>query len=79
MIVLDTSVLSAAFRRSSTTRADHLRAAEIHRACAAAGFAVTSADALVAALASHRGSTLFSLDRDFDRISRATGLHLHVW
>ena len=58
------------------TRDHHVRAAEIARSCRAAGVATSTVDCLIAAHALRRGCSLFTLDSDFDRIARVTGLRL---
>lgn len=57
-------------------REHHVRAAEIARSCRAAGVATSTIDCLIAAHALRRGWSLFSLDSDFERIARVTGLRL---
>ena len=53
------------------------KAAEIHRAGRGKGFALSTIDTLIAAIALEHGASLFTLDRDFSRIARLTGLALH--
>ena len=56
---------------------DFEEAARIHRACRAAGETVRSLmDCLVAAVALRDGLTVLARDRDFEAISRRTGLTL---
>jgi predicted nucleic acid-binding protein len=53
-------------------------AASIFRAARAKGVAVTTTDALIAAIASEHGAALFTLDKDFTRIARIITLPLYV-
>ena len=53
-------------------------AAAIFRSARAKGIAVTTVDALIAAMALEHGATLFTLDRDFTRISSIIRLPLYV-
>jgi predicted nucleic acid-binding protein len=52
-------------------------AARIHRAGRAKGIALTTIDALIAAIALEHGSSVFTLDRDFARIAEITHLSLY--
>jgi len=52
-------------------------AAMIFRSARAAGIAVTTVDALIAAIALEHGATVFSLDRDFTRIGSIIRLPLY--
>ena len=54
-------------------------AALIFRSARAKGVAVTTIDALIAAIALEHGATLFTLDRDFSRISGIIRLPLYVF
>jgi len=54
-------------------------AAVIFRAARAKGVAVTTIDALIAALALEYGATLFTLDKDFTRIAGILHLSLYVF
>jgi len=47
-----------------------LRAGELSAECSARGFAVGIADCLLAALAMRENASMFTLDRDFERIPR---------
>ena len=52
-------------------------AAAIHRAARAKGIALTTIDALIAAIAQEHNATVFTLDQDFSRIARITRLGLY--
>jgi predicted nucleic acid-binding protein len=54
-------------------------AAAIFRAARAQGVAVTTIDALIAAIVLEHGATLFTLDKDFSRLASITGLPLYVF
>jgi predicted nucleic acid-binding protein len=54
-------------------------AALIFRSARAKGVAVTTVDALITAIALEHGATLFTLDRDFIRISGIVRLPLYVF
>jgi predicted nucleic acid-binding protein len=54
-------------------------AARIFRSARAKGVAVTTVDALIAAIALEHGATLFTLDQDFTRISAIVRLPLYVY
>jgi len=54
-------------------------AAVIFRAARAKGVAVTTIDALIAAIALEYGATLFTLDKDFTRIAGIVHLPLYVF
>jgi predicted nucleic acid-binding protein len=54
-------------------------AAAIFRAARAKGVAVTTIDALIAAIALEHGATLFTLDKDFSRLAGITRLPLYVF
>jgi predicted nucleic acid-binding protein len=54
-------------------------AAIIFRSARAKGVAVTAVDALIASIALEHGATLFTLDRDFVRISAIIRLSLHAF
>ena len=54
-------------------------AAVIFRAARSKGVAVTTIDALIAAIALEYGATLFTLDRDFTRIAGIVHLPLYVF
>lgn len=52
-------------------------AATIFRLGRARGVSLTTIDALIAALAQEHSASVFTLDKDFSRIARLTGLVLH--
>jgi predicted nucleic acid-binding protein len=54
-------------------------AAAIFRVARAKGVAVTTIDALIAAIALEHGVTLFTLDKDFSRLAGITRLPLYVF
>jgi len=54
-------------------------AAAIFRTARAKGVAVTTIDALIAAIALEQGVTLFTLDKDFSRLAGITRLPLYVF
>ena len=86
MIVLDTSILSLAFRRRLrdedgfhillASEAHHVRAAQIRNACRHHGLACSTIDALIAAQAIESGGRLFTTDADFQRIALHCPLEL---
>ncbi len=55
----------------------YTRAAAIYRAGRNKGIALSTIDTLIAAIALDYGATLFTLDHDFTRIARLTGLKLY--
>ena len=52
-------------------------AAAIFRAARARGVSLTTIDTLIAAIALENGASVFTLDQDFSRIARMTGLVLY--
>lgn len=54
-------------------------AASVFRAARAKGIAVTTTDALIAAIASEHSTTLFTLDKDSTRIAGVIRLPLYVF
>jgi predicted nucleic acid-binding protein len=58
------------------TEGDHLKAADLWSACAAAGVAMSTRDALIAAQTLNRRARLFTSDSDFGRLPAAIGLRL---
>jgi predicted nucleic acid-binding protein len=52
-------------------------AAAIYRRARATGVTLTTIDSLIAAIALEHGASLFTLDKDFSRIARITGLELY--
>jgi predicted nucleic acid-binding protein len=58
------------------TEGDHLKAADIANACAGAGLALSTPDALIAAQALNRRAGLFTTDADFRRLPAVVGLKL---
>lgn len=65
------------FRLLLADRATHVRAATLTAQADAAGVAVGTADALVAAHAMVRGAVLFTVDDDFERLTHVAPLKLH--
>jgi len=65
------------FRLLLADRSTHVRAATLTAQADTAGVAVGTADALVAAHAMVRGAVLFTIDDDFERLSRVAPLQLH--
>ena len=53
-------------------------AAAIFRLARASGVSLSTIDSLIAAIALDQGAALFTLDRDFHRIARLTGLSLYA-
>jgi predicted nucleic acid-binding protein len=53
-------------------------AAAIFRLGRSKGVSLTTIDALIAAIALEHRATVFTLDKDFSRIARLTGLPLHL-
>ena len=53
------------------------QAAAIYRTARARGVSLTTIDTLIAAVALERGASVFTLDQDFSRIARITGLKLY--
>jgi predicted nucleic acid-binding protein len=52
-------------------------AAAIFRLARSKGISLSTIDTLIAAIAMHHGATVFTLDKDFSRIARLTGLPLY--
>ena len=57
--------------------ATYREAAAIFRFARSRGVTVTTIDCMIAATALEHGATIFSIDKDFLRIARLTGLALH--
>ena len=57
--------------------ATYREAASIFRVARAKGVTLTTIDALIGAIAVEHGASVFTLDKDFSRIARITGLVLH--
>ena len=53
------------------------RAAAMYRAARARGVSLTTIDTLIAAIAVEHGASVFTLEQDFSRIARITGLVLY--
>ena len=53
------------------------QAAAMYRAARARGVSLTTIDTLIAAVALEHGASVFTLDQDFSRIARITGLGLY--
>ena len=69
--------LQASFAIMPATQADHIEAARVRNACAAAGLNVSTIDCLVAACAINGEHELFAIDDDYVAIARHTTLRLH--
>ena len=52
-------------------------AAAIFRIARSQGVSLSTIDTLIAAIAIHHRASVFTLDKDFSRIARLTGLALH--
>jgi predicted nucleic acid-binding protein len=52
-------------------------AAAIFRLARSKGISLSTIDTLIAAIAMHHRASVFTLDKDFSRIARLTGLPLH--
>jgi predicted nucleic acid-binding protein len=52
-------------------------AAAIFRLCRSKGVSLTTTDALIGAIALEHGASVFTLDKDFGRMARWTGLKLY--
>ena len=57
--------------------ATYREAASIFRVARAKGVTLTTIDALIGAIAVEHGASVFTLDKDFSRIARLTGLPLY--
>jgi predicted nucleic acid-binding protein len=57
-------------------RQDHVNAAELRNSCRRAGVQIGTIDALLAQLCLTHSLTLLTTDRDFDHVSRVTGLKI---
>ena len=68
--------LLAAFAIVPATVDDHVQAARLKNGCIARGMNVSSIDCLIAASAIAGGHALFSIDQDFEAISRHSELKL---
>ncbi len=53
-------------------------AAAIFRLARSKGTTLSTIDSLIAAIAMHHGAAVFTLDKDFSRIARLTGLPLYL-
>jgi predicted nucleic acid-binding protein len=53
-------------------------AAAIFRLCRSKGVSLTTTDAVIGAIALEHGASVFTLDRDFGRMARWTGLKLYA-
>jgi predicted nucleic acid-binding protein len=53
------------------------RAADLYRLARVKGVTLATIDALIAAIALEHGASIFTLDQDFSRIARLTGLELY--
>ena len=53
------------------------KAAAIFRLARSKGISLSTIDTLIAAIAMHHGAAVFTLDKDFSRIARLTGLPLY--
>ena len=61
----------------SATPPDHVTAARLFNACRSKGVAATLIDCLIASQSQGRRAALWSLDQDFARIARISGLTLY--
>jgi predicted nucleic acid-binding protein len=57
--------------------ATYRKAAAIFRLARSRGVSLSTIDTLIAAIAIHHRATVFTLDKDFSRIARLTGLPLY--
>jgi predicted nucleic acid-binding protein len=57
-------------------RQDHVHAAEVRNSCRRSGVQIGTIDALLAQLCLTNSLTLLTTDRDFDHVSRLTGLKI---
>jgi predicted nucleic acid-binding protein len=57
--------------------ATYRKAAAIFRLARSKGVSLSTIDTLIAAIAIHHRATVFTLDKDFSRIARLTGLPLY--
>ena len=55
------------------------KAAAIYRAGRGKGISLTTIDTVIAAIALEHRASVFTLDQDFSRIARITGLELYHW
>ncbi len=60
-----------------SNRADTREAASIFRVARAKGVTLTTIDALIGAIAVEHGASVFTLNKNFSRIARITGLVVH--
>lgn len=68
--------LVSAFPLCLATQEHHFLAATLVNDCLRVGVAISSIDALIAATTLDLGATLFTLDTDFEPLSRSHGLRL---
>jgi predicted nucleic acid-binding protein len=55
------------------------RAAAVYREARARGITLSTIDALIASIAVDHGASVFTIDQDFTRIARLTGLELYAF
>jgi predicted nucleic acid-binding protein len=68
--------IQSSFPVLAATAEDHLEAARLSNAAAARGIAASTPDALIAAQTSRLKARLFTIDPDFEKLSRVTSLSI---
>ncbi len=77
MILVDSSVWIDFFSPLPGRAGKYRDAAAIFRLARSKGTTLSTIDTLIAAIAMHHGVAVFTLDKDFSRIARLTGLPLY--